>query len=42
MKTAKNSDVIEDEDFALEQRADYIPAEDLIAETAPDSELFKR
>ncbi|WP_146172028.1 zinc ribbon domain-containing protein [Pseudoduganella armeniaca] len=37
-----NSALAGNEPAALEQRADYIPAEDLIAETAPDSELFKR
>jgi hypothetical protein len=31
-----------DDNVVLEQRADYIPAEDLISETAPDSELFKK
>jgi hypothetical protein len=41
MKTIENDDVADTEDLALEQRADYIPADELVDETAPDSELFK-
>ncbi|MBR7798886.1 zinc ribbon domain-containing protein [Undibacterium fentianense] len=41
MKIIETNSVPNEEYSALEQRADYIPAADLISETAPDSEIFR-
>lgn len=41
MKTVRRQNSQHEEQLTLEQRADYIPVEDLIKETAPSSDLFQ-